>query len=435
MRRRLLLSSRSIPVLLLLLPVAIHTCILIQYTQGWVLSSTSSAFRSKDNFINYIRQRKIFGNDNNKRRRNNYNNGNVFIARYVSCTRLSRGCHVWMANVNDDDNNDNDLLVILNSSTTQVDSFQEDDAENEATMISSNQLLASSVTSISSKSAPSENRNIVSNNTIPSTVSSSTSELLMQQQSSSLVSLSLIDVASSITQDNCHLLGVKSIGVDYGLVRTGISVTVGYEPKPITILCDTNMTQICLQVIHYTKSEQAKLIVVGLPFHKNGTIAEQTNKTLIFGQLLTRMVLQSLGPSIDVVFFDERYTSKEAAARAHSANPNSNLYGTLDADAACIILENYYNDNGTGGYRITLDPIVRQECIENYHQQRSAQNELQRQITMQRHEKITNRKNTMLLRAMEEEKLLSSFLSVDNSTTTEPNHNGIPKKRKKKKKK
>jgi hypothetical protein len=41
----------------------------------------------------------------------------------------------------------------------------------------------------------------------------------------------LIGAAASLTQDSCRLLGVKSVGVDYGLSRTGIAVTVGFEVR------------------------------------------------------------------------------------------------------------------------------------------------------------------------------------------------------------
>jgi hypothetical protein len=41
----------------------------------------------------------------------------------------------------------------------------------------------------------------------------------------------LIDAAASLTQDSCRLLGMKSVGVDYGLSRTGIAVTVGFEVR------------------------------------------------------------------------------------------------------------------------------------------------------------------------------------------------------------
>jgi putative Holliday junction resolvase len=195
--------------------------------------------------------------------------------------------------------------------------------------------------------------------------------------------VSLIDVAASITKGAFQLLGIKSLGVDYGLVRTGLAVTVGFEPKPLAILSALNNTQVCEKVVGYARLEQVQRIIVGLPLHKNGTFAEQTNLTLTFGFELMEHTLRSLGPDVLVYFFDERYTSKEAAARARTRNPRSSpsssadLYGTLDADAACIILENYYQDNGMGAHNYKLPIEEYCECLKDYQEQM-----LQRQIQL-----------------------------------------------------
>lgn len=172
-----------------------------------------------------------------------------------------------------------------------------------------------------------------------------------------------IDAAAASTQQSCELLGTKSVGVDYGLVRTGVAQTIGYEPQPITILSDLNATQVCQQIIQYCISEQAKQIIVGLPLHKNGTEAPQSSITREFASDLACLVLARLGPNIPVYLWDERYTSKEAAARVLNKNPNQNLYKTLDADAACIILENYYLENGKGAERVQGPKDMQELCL------------------------------------------------------------------------
>jgi RNase H-fold protein (predicted Holliday junction resolvase) len=131
----------------------------------------------------------------------------------------------------------------------------------------------------------------------------------------------MLHAAAAVTQESCQLLSIKSVGVDYGLVRTGVAVTVGYDPKPLAILTDLNATRVSQQVVRYCRSEQASRVIVGLPLHKNGTVAEQTNLTLNFSQELAKHVLRELGPGVPVLLWDERYTSKEAAARAHSQDP------------------------------------------------------------------------------------------------------------------
>jgi putative Holliday junction resolvase len=167
------------------------------------------------------------------------------------------------------------------------------------------------------------------------------------------------DAAAEFTQESCPLLGVKSLGVDYGLVRTGIAVTVGYNPTPLQILVESNVTRVAEMVAQIAYRERSDQIIVGLPLHKNGTEAEQTSLTRAFAAELATTVLKELGPDVRVLLFDERYTSKEAAARAHSKNPNQDLHGALDAAAACIILENYYDDNGRGMELVTIrDPSL-----------------------------------------------------------------------------
>ena len=136
-----------------------------------------------------------------------------------------------------------------------------------------------------------------------------------QHQSSSI---EVLQAAASITRESYRLLGVKSVGIDYGLKRTGIATTVGYNPKPLTILSGSNSSALCEQLVDICRIEQAKQVVVGLPLHKNGTEAEQTNLTRIFAVELANKVFSEFGPGCPVLLWDERYTSKEAAARVHS---------------------------------------------------------------------------------------------------------------------
>ena len=175
---------------------------------------------------------------------------------------------------------------------------------------------------------------------------------------------SLMNAFASATKRSCSILGVKSIGVDYGLVRTGVAVTVGYNPEPLEILSDLNSTQVAERVVQICQSEKANQIIVGLPLHKNGTEAEQTNITRQFASELALHTILTLGPSVPIYLWDERYTSKEAAARAHAHNPNRELYGQLDAEAACIILENFYQENGLDPEQVEPPADVKERMVQ-----------------------------------------------------------------------
>jgi len=177
------------------------------------------------------------------------------------------------------------------------------------------------------------------------------------------------------TREKNPLLGVKSIGVDYGLVRTGVAVTIGYNPEGLDVIVtdhpllrddemegiseeeaeeeeerrlEIQRAKVAEKVVELALCENADRIVVGLPLHKNGTEAPQTALTRKFAcDHLATAVLRTLGPGVPIYMCDERYTSKEAAARIRSQtsrNNNNDLYGLLDAESAKIILEQHYDD-------------------------------------------------------------------------------------------
>ena len=235
-------------------------------------------------------------------------------------------------------------------------------------------------------------------------------------------SASLLDAFAGLTQASCQLLGVKSIGVDYGLVRTGVAKTAGYQPQAVDILVDLNATQVAEYVVRLAELEGASKIILGLPLHKNGTIAEQTNLTLAFGQVLAQATMKKLGPKVLVELWDERYTSKEAAARAHSRNPHQTLYGTLDAEAACIILEQYYNDNGRDAQIVEIeDERIHQTCLDTYLQQQEIDRN-RKQSYLDERERLLRRRKEAILRDQQQ-------------TIDEAAFEGGGKKKKKKKKK
>ena len=221
----------------------------------------------------------------------------------------------------------------------------------------------------------------------------------------SQASSDMIEAAAASTQQSCSLLGVKSLGVDYGLVRTGVGVTVGYEPRPVTILSDLNATQTALEVVKYCASEQAKRIIVGLPLHKNGTEAPQSSLTRDFASQLACLVMAQLGPNIAVYMWDERYTSKEAAARVHSEDPDRKLHKTLDADAACIILENYYHENGNGAEQVLVPEDMKELCMRAWKAQQLEETQRKQSVVDQRESRSQRRQEAMERARKLEEKM------------------------------
>lgn len=150
-------------------------------------------------------------------------------------------------------------------------------------------------------------------------------------------------------------LRFKSVGVDFGTVRTGVAVSSGYNPRPLAIFSDLENEELCREITRIADVEKARQIVVGMPYEMNGTETEQAEIVRDFTSILCRTSLAELGPNVTIWFWDERCSSKEAEARLRSENPLSNTRGILDADAACIILEHFYLDKGEGAELATVE--------------------------------------------------------------------------------
>ena len=242
---------------------------------------------------------------------------------------------------------------------------------------------------------------------------------------------SLESALASHAQESSPLLGIKSIGIDYGGVRTGLAATIGYDYRPLRIVSDLNNTDLCQEVINAAKSENAERIVVGLPLHKNGTESERSNITRCFAAELSASILSNFGPDFGGVYlWDERYTSKEAKARIMSTAKGrgsirsaDDLDGTIDADAACLILEHYYQNSGVGAELMEVpEGYVRDKCLEAWNRERQRQ-EQAKEGTKRKREEALNARQLMMNRVKE----MEAAAAADGA--------GNNKKRKKKKKK
>jgi putative Holliday junction resolvase len=130
------------------------------------------------------------------------------------------------------------------------------------------------------------------------------------------------------------------LGFDFGLRRIGVAVgqatthtassleTVGHGKKPDWTAIDR------------LKDEwKPTLLLVGLPLDASGQETDMSRAARKFGAELNKRY------SLDVVFADERLTSREAGSRFANMRAGGQLRkkhsGQLDAMAAQIILENW----------------------------------------------------------------------------------------------
>lgn len=133
---------------------------------------------------------------------------------------------------------------------------------------------------------------------------------------------------------------MRILSIDYGKKRTGLAVT-----DPLQIIANGLVTVTTSNLMQFLKDycskEEVETIVVGEPRQPNGQPSENLQRVKSFvGNLRKEM------PGINIVFYDERFTSVIAhrtmidAGLGKKARQNKEL---VDEISATIILQDYLN--------------------------------------------------------------------------------------------
>jgi putative Holliday junction resolvase len=126
------------------------------------------------------------------------------------------------------------------------------------------------------------------------------------------------------------------LALDFGTKKIGLALgnSLVRLARPLQTIKHHSNDFTFQQIQKLIKEWEITLFVVGLPLHPDGNAHEKTNRCTRFGnQLHGRFHLP-------VVWIDERYTSATA----------SHLHGDIDAQAAVMILEQYFAS--TPGHQI-----------------------------------------------------------------------------------
>ncbi|MBQ8873104.1 MAG: Holliday junction resolvase RuvX [Clostridia bacterium] len=129
------------------------------------------------------------------------------------------------------------------------------------------------------------------------------------------------------------------MSLDVGDVRIGIAVSdlMGVIANPLeTYTRKGNLEVDAKYIVDLAKSKEVSLFISGLPLGLNGQENEQTTKTRLFINELTRQC------DIPVKYMDERFTTLSAERVLIQGNVRrENRKKVIDKVAATIILQNY----------------------------------------------------------------------------------------------
>jgi len=131
------------------------------------------------------------------------------------------------------------------------------------------------------------------------------------------------------------------LAFDYGERRIGVAIgnLLIREARALTVLDNLNREVRFAETGKLIAEWQPELIVVGLPCHPDGTPHEMTQQAKRFGNQVNGRF------NVPVVWVDERYSSVAAAAALAEAGVKVSQKTSLDAEAARIILQQYFDEH------------------------------------------------------------------------------------------
>ena len=132
-------------------------------------------------------------------------------------------------------------------------------------------------------------------------------------------------------------VGTRTLGVDFGLRRTGLALSSGFAPLPLRVVpCEGDSAEgradAAREVARAAAGEGAAQIVLGMPLNSTGGEGEQATVTREFAR-----VLAAAAAPLPVFLWDERFSTFEARGRAATATHG------IDAVAAAVILEEFFD--------------------------------------------------------------------------------------------
>lgn len=130
------------------------------------------------------------------------------------------------------------------------------------------------------------------------------------------------------------------LAFDWGLRCIGVALgqQLIHSSTPLTILKATNGAPDWQAIERLVREWQPDLLVVGLPLNMDGSDSVSSDHARRFARRLQGRL------NLPVTLVDERLTSHEARQqRREREDYRDNRQHTVDAEAACIILQDYYN--------------------------------------------------------------------------------------------
>ncbi|MCI8284752.1 MAG: Holliday junction resolvase RuvX [Firmicutes bacterium] len=137
---------------------------------------------------------------------------------------------------------------------------------------------------------------------------------------------------------------MRAISLDVGDKTIGIALSdeLMMTAQGLMVINRIGIRKDADKVLNLVKEYNCSTIVIGLPLNLNGTDSVQTEKVRAFKQMLENKMLSTAMKNIEVVYQDERFTTKIAESVLIDADVSrKKRKEVIDKQAAVIILQSY----------------------------------------------------------------------------------------------
>ena len=135
-----------------------------------------------------------------------------------------------------------------------------------------------------------------------------------------------------------NIYAKKFLGIDYGLKHIGVAIS---DPSNIISVPYSTYTEeeILTKICQIIKDENIYGIIIGKPYHLDGSVSEMIQNVVKFSQKLEKII------SEPILFIDERLSSKGYKSGKKTSKDS------IHEKSACLILDDFltlYKNSSSG---------------------------------------------------------------------------------------
>ncbi len=143
-----------------------------------------------------------------------------------------------------------------------------------------------------------------------------------------------------------------TLAVDYGTVRVGLALCVGWIARPLEILPHRSLSSLIERILNVAKEELVTQFLVGLPVNADGSEGEQAKIARTFAHALASHT------TLPVLLWNEYGSSFNAQQQMIASNTRrKKRRKKLDAVAAAVFLQEFIDDKEKNVERIISQRI------------------------------------------------------------------------------